>query len=578
MIKIRVKAMKLSNSTVQKARTGIQGMDEITGGGLPRGRTTLVEGGPGSGKTVLALQSLVNGAMHFNEPGIFVAFEESSKRLISYAAKFGWDLPALQEQRLIFLDAQPSPDLIQSGAFSLDGMFAALSAKADEIKAKRIVFDSVDMVLTVLNDPVAERREIFRLHDWLLARGLTAVITCKRGQDGFIQPPLSFMQFMVDCCVSLRHEVIQGVSQRNLRVTKYRGSSFDENECPFVIGGIGMDVASTWMVDRSRPRVSERRISSGVKRLDAVLGGGYYADSSVLITGVPGTAKTTLSGAFIEAACSRGERCLFVSYDTDSAQVVRNLNSVRIMLQRFITKGLLRVISARSVSASAEIHLMNIKNRAREHGAQCVVVDPVSALAKTGNALTAHGVSERLLDWAKSERITLLCTSLLDRISNEKEVLSIPISTIADTWIHLSYLIHAGERNRSLSIVKSRGTWHSNQVRELLLSANGVTLADAYTAGGEVLMGTLRWEKERTEQAASVERLAAVREKRDRLQTEEHELANRLKAIQIEIEAKRDERASMTQVEARSKRIDRLDRIRLRQLRGADMPRTINHS
>ena len=570
--------MKLSNSTVQKARTGIQGMDEITGGGLPRGRTTLVEGGPGSGKTVLALQSLVNGAMHFNEPGIFVAFEESSKRLISYAAKFGWDLPALQEQRLIFLDAQPSPDLIQSGAFSLDGMFAALSAKADEIKAKRIVFDSVDMVLTVLNDPVAERREIFRLHDWLLARGLTAVITCKRGQDGFIQPPLSFMQFMVDCCVSLRHEVIQGVSQRNLRVTKYRGSSFDENECPFVIGGIGMDVASTWMVDRSRPRVSERRISSGVKRLDAVLGGGYYADSSVLITGVPGTAKTTLSGAFIEAACSRGERCLFVSYDTDSAQVVRNLNSVRIMLQRFITKGLLRVISARSVSASAEIHLMNIKNRAREHGAQCVVVDPVSALAKTGNALTAHGVSERLLDWAKSERITLLCTSLLDRISNEKEVLSIPISTIADTWIHLSYLIHAGERNRSLSIVKSRGTWHSNQVRELLLSANGVTLADAYTAGGEVLMGTLRWEKERTEQAASVERLAAVREKRDRLQTEEHELANRLKAIQIEIEAKRDERASMTQVEARSKRIDRLDRIRLRQLRGADMPRTINHS
>jgi circadian clock protein KaiC len=539
---------------------------------LPRGRTTLIEGGAGSGKTVLALQSLVNGALLFNEPGIFVAFEESSKRLIAHAAKFGWDLPSLQRKKLFFLDAQPNPELIRSGGFDLDGMLAALAAKADEMKASRIVFDALDMVLTLLNDPIAERREIYRLHDWLIARRLTSIITCKRSPDGTILPPLAFMQFMVDCALSLKHEIVEGVSQRNLRVMKYRGSAFEENESPFVITARGLDVASMWMEDRSNGHFSNRRISSGVKRLDSVLGGGYYSDSSVLITGVPGTAKTTLSGAFVEAACRRGERALFVSFDTDSSQVVRNLVSVGIRLQRYVDKGLLHVISARSISASAEIHLMNIKNRAREHGARCVVVDPVSALSKTGNALTAHGVSERLLDWAKSESITLLCTSLLEQMSPKSETLSMPISTIADTWIHLSYVIHAGERNRCLSVVKSRGTWHSNQVRELVLSEKGVTLADAYTAGGEVLMGTLRWEKERAEEISRSERAAITRAKQMLLGHEASELETRLRAIQREIEAKHAERALLNNSEVRNLRIDRIDRLRMRELRGADAP------
>jgi circadian clock protein KaiC len=564
-------AKKSSTPDITKAPTGITGLDEITGGGWPRGRTTLVEGGPGSGKTILALQSLVNGAVLFNEPGIFVAFEESSNRITANAAKFGWDLAALQRKKLFFLDAQPNPDLVQSGGFDLAGMLAGLAAKVKEIKAKRIVFDAVDMVLTLLNDPVAERREIYRLHEWLLAQNLTALITCKRSPDGTILPPLGFMQFMVDCAVSLKQEVVHGISQRNLRVMKYRGSAFEENESPFVITNAGMDVASMWMSDRTNTRDTERRITSGVKRLDAVLGGGYYAESSVLITGEPGTAKTTLSGAFVEAACKRGERALFVSFDTDSDQVVRNLISVNIQLRRHVKSGLLRVVSARSVSASAEIHLINIKNWAREHRARYVVVDPVSALAKTGNALTAHGVSERLLDWAKSEGMTLLCTSLLQQVNITNEVLSVPISTIADTWIHLSYVIHAGERNRSLSVVKSRGTWHSNQVRELVLSGKGVTLTDAYTAGGEVLMGTLRWEKERAEQLTRSERAAATKEKQVRLKITESELTNRLKSIQLEIEANRIERTLLSHATTDGQKMDRIDRRRLRELRGADV-------
>ncbi|HEY0257071.1 MAG TPA: ATPase domain-containing protein, partial [Candidatus Methylacidiphilales bacterium] len=238
------KAPRRPNSS--KTRTGIEGFDEITNGGLPRGRTTLIEGGPGSGKTIMALQSLVHGARFENEPGIFVAFEESSARIMSNAEKFGWDLMELQKKKLFFLDVQPKPDFVQSGSFDLNGMLSALEGKAKAIKARRIVFDAVDVVLALLNDPVAERREIYRLHEWLLDHGLTAIITAKEGSYESTtanRPQLGFMQFMVDCAVMLNHEVIEGVSQRNLRVVKYRGTSFAENESPFLIGSAGLEVA-----------------------------------------------------------------------------------------------------------------------------------------------------------------------------------------------------------------------------------------------------------------------------------------------------------------------------------------------
>jgi circadian clock protein KaiC len=570
-----MKSQKVQRSEgLAKAQTGVIGLDEITGGGLPRGRATLIEGGPGSGKTILALQSLVNGAVLFNEPGIFVAFEESSKRVIANAAQFGWDLPALQRKKLFFLDAQPNPDLIVSGGFDLSGMLAGLAEKADEMKAERIVFDALDVVLTLLNEPQAVQREILRLNDWLLARNLSTLITCKRSPDGTILPPLGFIQFMMDCALILKHEVVQGISQRNLRVLKYRGSAFEENEAPFVIGVSGLDVARTRPLGRAKAEVSKQRVSSGVERLDAVLGGGYYLGSSVLITGEPGTAKTTLSGAFLEAACRGGERALFVSFDTDSAELVRNLVSVNIHLASYMKNGLLRVVTARSVSTSAEIHLMTIKNLAREQRARYIVVDPVSALSKSGNALTAHGVAERLLDWAKAERFTLLCTGLLSSASAHSDVSNLPISTMADTWIHLNYVVHAGERNRGLSVIKSRGSWHSNQVRELVLSEKGVTLTDAYTAGGEVLMGTLRWEKERAEQIAQSERAAAVKHRQAKLDDEGAALEGRLKLLEREIESNRIERAALAETMIANQTDDTLDRLRMRELRGADSRRT----
>ena len=557
-----------------KSPTGIEGLDEITAGGLPMGRTTLLVGGPGSGKTILALQFLEQGASRCAEPGIFVAFEESAERITANAKGFSWNLAELGSDKLLFIDAQPSPDLIHSGSFDLGGLLAILQAQAAAMGAKRIVFDALDILLSLLPDAAAKRREVYRLHAWLLHAGLTAIITAKAdGDDSAMDgaQPFGFMQFMVDCAVVLNHTVVLGVSQRNLRVQKFRGTSFDENECPFVIGSDGLEVAVARPLGRGLLNVSKERVSSGVERLDTMLGGGYYRGASVLITGLPGTAKTTLSGAFAESACLRGERTLFVSFDADSNEVIRDLSSVGIRLDQHVASGMLRMISARTVTGSAESYLVRIKSLARQHGARCVVIDPVSTWTKSGLGLTAHSVAERLIDWSKSEGTTLLCTSLVDDLSHREEGRSsLQISTLADTWIHVDYLVQAGERNRGLSIIKSRGTSHSNQVRELILSNDGATLADIYTAGGEVLMGTLRWEKESMERSAVEMAEVARKLKRVRLDAEEAELEVRLKSLQTELVAKQVEKQLLDRATASHVRdLSRGDH-RMRELRGAD--------
>jgi circadian clock protein KaiC len=560
-------------SHLSKAPTGIAGFDEITHGGLPRDRTTLLVGGPGSGKTLFGLGFLVHGARECREPGIFVAFEEKSDRIVINAGGFGWQLPKLREKGIWFIDAQPAADLVQSGTFDISGLLAALGAQIRATGAKRIVLDAVDVMLALLPDEDMKRRELYRLHEWLLASGLTGLITAKSGGDGMSANPqrFGFMQFMVDCAVVLNHRVELGVSQRNLRVQKYRGSAFDENECPFVIGKTGFDVAIARMLGRVDAMVTNERVTSGVKRLDTMLGGGYYRGASVLITGFPGTAKTTLSGAFAEAACQRGERTMFVGFDSDGTEVIRNLSSVGIRLQRFVKSGLLRMVSARTITGSAESLLVRIKAMAQEHRARCVIIDPVSTLSKAGNELTAHGVAERLIDWSKADGITLVCTSLLDEMSGHTDARTpLQISTLADTWIHLNYLVQAGERNRGLSIVKSRGMSHSNQVRELILSDKGVTLTDIYTAGGEVLMGTLRWERERADRVGLEVAEVAAKLKGVSLDAEEAVLEVRAKSLQTELLAKQVEKTLLARTTASREGEVSRGHTRMRELRGGD--------
>jgi circadian clock protein KaiC len=432
------------------------------------------------------------------------------------------------------------------------------------------VFDALDIVLTLLPDPAAVRREMYRLHSWLLAHELTGLITLKSDASAVSQP-FGFMQFMVDCAVILNHSVVLGVSQRNMRVQKYRGSGFHENESPFLIGNDGFDVAGSRTPGRLDAKAVNERVSTGVTRLDTMLGGGYYRASSVLITGFAGTAKTTLSGAFAEAACRRGERTVFISFDSDANEVIRNLASVGIRLDRYVRNGSLRMVSAGSIVGSAETYLVSIKAMVKEYQARCLVIDPVSALSKAGNELTAHSVAERLIDWSKSGGTTLVCTRLLDETSGQFEgSSSLQVSTLADTWIHLNYLVQAGERNRGLSIIKSRGTAHSNQVRELVLSSAGVTLADAYTAGGEVLMGTLRWQKENAERHANDITEVAGKHKRVMLDAEAAELEVRIKSLQVELLAKQVEMTLLTRsTESRKGELSH-GRSRMRELRGAD--------
>jgi circadian clock protein KaiC len=528
---------------LEKAPTGIAGFDENAHGGLPRGRTSLVVGGPGSGKTVFALQTLVNGARDQAEPGIFIAFEESVEQIIANAATFGWDIPALEAERLFFLDARLPSDAFAGGGFDLAGLLSSLAAKAAEIGARRIVFDSIDVLLAYLDDPLAARRELYRIHDWLSNSGMTGIITSRvNDTNPYGSMHYSFLQFMSDCVVLLSHYLKDRVSVRTLRIVKYRGSAFAENEAPFTIGASGIEVAGSGPL-QFEYEVSQERVSTGVERLDTMLQGGYYQGTSVLITGAPGTAKSTLCGAFVEAACLRGDRALYVSFDEAGNEIVRNLASVGIRLAPHVESGRLRMASIRTEGASAEEHYLILRNLIREHGPCCMVVDPLSAMLRAGGQISAVSIAERLLNLTKAEGITLVCTSLLEGTNPIQESSPVDVSTIADTWIHLSYVAQRGERNRELTIIKSRGTGHSNQVRELVLNDAGVSLTDAYAAGGEVLLGTLRWEKE-AEEEIERERAQADWERRVReLELAEAEAQARIELLRREVEARRAELA-----------------------------------
>ncbi|HZR70510.1 MAG TPA: ATPase domain-containing protein [Burkholderiales bacterium] len=425
--------------------------------------------------------------------------------------------------------------MVQSGNFDLTGMLAMLKAKKEEMGARWIVFDGIDVLLTLLQDPIAEMREIYRIRDWLAENEMSALITAK--VEGASSEVLSygFMQFMVDCVVGLERRLEYGVALHRIEITKYRGSDFVAGEYPVNFGPSGMEVGAPEPTE-IRHEASSERLSAGFERLDTMLGGGLFRGSSTLITGVPGTSKTTLAGKFAEAACLRGERTLFVSFDEGSDPIQRNLASVGIHLKPHVKSGLLRMYSGRTESIGAEDHLLKLKSLIREHRPRCMVIDPLSAIAKAGGIDTARAVANRLIYLVKDEKVTVMITAMNEGDDPQAEATELQISTVADTWIHLSYLVRSGERNRALTIIKSRGTWHSNQVRELVLGKAGPALADVYTAGGEVLMGTLRWEKEDEERTKTQQRIAAFDHKRSELEAAEAETRARIKTLQQELD------------------------------------------
>jgi circadian clock protein KaiC len=554
---------------LSKAPTGIKGFDELSRGGLPRNRTTLVMGRAGAGKSVFSLQCLVNAGRQRRESGIFVAFEESTCQIAENAAAFDWGLSELPKNKLFFLDAQVSPTVVQSGAFDLTGMLAILKAKKQEMGARWIVFDGIDVLLTLLQDPISEMREIYRIREWLAETELTAIITAKLDDHTSEVAHYGFMQFMVDCAIRFERRLELGVSVHRLQITKYRGSAFAAGEFPLRIGPSGMEVTGP-APSEIKHEASTERVSAGFERFDSMLGGGLFRGSSTLITGAPGTSKTTLAGKFAEAACGRGELTLFVSFDEGADAIARNLSSVGIQLKPHIESGVLRMYSGRTDGCSPEEHLIALIALIREHQPRCMVIDPLSAIAKAGGLSVARAVASRLIYMIKDNRITVVMTSLIEGDNPESEATDLQISTIADTWIHLSYLVRSGERNRALTIVKSRGTRHSNQVRELALSETGLMLTDVYTAGGEVLMGTLRWEKEVEEKVKQNQRRADFEHRKRDLQFAEADTRARITALEIDLQRKRAELALYSKDnEAQSRSSTERDSD-LRRRRGAD--------
>jgi circadian clock protein KaiC len=557
-------------SRLEKALTGIKGFDEISGGGLPRGRLTAIVGAAGAGKTVFALQTMLNRHAILGEPCIFVTFEEPVSRILSNAASFDWNVAALDGPGFHFIDARIPQEAEVTGAFDLAGLLAGLSALVEDAGIRNVVFDGIDMLLSGLQDERLERRELLRLDDWIRRSGVSAIVTVKTfGAGDRDQIRADFLQYMTDCLIVMVETVTATCASRTIRIAKYRGSGFAANPVPVVIGAAGIDVVAFKSARIGYPTFTDR-ISSGVTRLDALLNGGYLRGSSTLISGAPGTAKTSLGLSFLAAACARGDRAMLVSFDESAAQILANMVSIGIDLAAHVESGLLTISSFLSGGRSPEEHLVEIRNLLGSQRPACLVIDPISALLKADYAFSAM-ICENLLDAAKSEGVTVLCTSLLNQAGGATELSASQVSTIADTWLHVSYVARDGERNRALTIIKSRGTGHSNQVRELVLNEAGIDLVDVYVAEGEVLMGSARAQTEA--EAARRHVLDGIAAERQRLVLERQlsETRAQVQAATLDLQWKQRESDLLNLAEINRVEVDRTSAIeRLDLRRGRD--------
>ena len=522
-------AIVSSPATLGKSPSGIKGLDEITGGGLPTGRPTLICGAAGCGKTLMAAEFVVRGAAQYNEPGAIILFEETAEELTANMRSIGYDLDAMQSQGQLALDfirVDPA-ELVETGSYDLEGLFIRIGHAIDSVGAKRVALDTIETLFSDIANHAILRAELRRLFRWLKDRGVTAVITGERGEKALTRYGLE--EYVADCVILLDHRIIDQVSTRRLRVVKYRGSAHGTNEYPFLIGARGISVLPITSLTLDHQVFSER-VSTGINGLDMMLGGaGVYRGSSLLISGTPGTGKSSIAAAFVDAACARGERAVLFAYEESSNQLVRNMQSIGIKLQRWVDKGLLQIEATRPTLQGLEQHLVHMYNLVNEFKPSVVAVDPISNLTGHQNDADLSLTLMRLIDFLKTQGITALFTSLNAESANTPGS-QLGVSSLMDSWLWLNNIAFNGERTRTLQVLKSRGMPHSNQVREFVFSNHGVDLIDVYMYGDQVLTGTARVAHE-----AQVQATSALRE-RDH-ERRMRDLTDRRKAVDAQIAA-----------------------------------------
>jgi len=516
--------------------TGIGGLDEITEGGLPRGRPTLIAGASGTGKTLLAMQFLVNRASKYGEPGVFVTFEESAPEMITNFASFGWDLDKLIEQRKLAIECVSVSDvpITETGAYSLDGLLIRLDNAISSIEARNIVLDPMQMLYTQLSDVPLLRGELQRLLQWLKSKEVTAIVTSER-QEGVSSQSLE--SYASDCVILLGNRISDTVATRHLRIAKYRGSRHATDEFPFYIGERGLSVLPITSVLPNYGASSER-ITTGIERLDTLLdGGGYYRHSSILVSGDAGTGKTSLATHFARSTCERGERCLYLAFEEAKDQVFRNMRSIGTDLERHVKSGLLDFRTMRPTMYGLETHLVVMEKLVDEFKPAVIIVDPVSNLSDIGTIRATKSMLARFVDFLKARQVTALFT-WLRQSGGETEV---GVSSVMDVWISLRMVESDGEQNRLLHIIKARGMAHSRQVREFVLSAKGVQLLDVYVGPSGVLTGSARVAQENRERAEKLERQRRFERQQSELKRKKLELEAQMAALKAEIKEVQDE-------------------------------------
>lgn len=521
-----------------KAATGISGFDDVTFGGLPAGRPTLVCGGAGCGKTLFATTFLVNGAAQFDEPGVFMSFEERAEDLVANVASLGYDLDGLVAGKKLAIDyvKVERSEIEETGEYDLEGLFIRLGYAVDQIGAKRVVLDTIETLFAGLKDAAILRSELRRLFGWLKDRGLTTVITGERGDGTLTRQGLE--EYVSDCVILLDNRVEEQITTRRLRIVKYRGSAHGTNEYPFLIDEDGISVLPVTSTNL-RHQVSSQIVPSGIAGLDAMFGpGGFFKGSSILVSGVAGTGKTTITSCLFAAACSRGERCLAFVFEEGGEQICRNLASVGVDLARHVESGLLRFEAARPNLYGLEMHLARMHRDIDQFKPSVVVIDPVSALR--GPAAELQATLLRMVDMLKSRGITAVFTSLRTDGGFDQSG-DLGLSSLMDTWIKLLDVEANGERTRTLYVIKSRGMSHSNQVREFRMSDKGVSLVDAYIGPAGVLTGTARVVQEAKEQADALMRKQDTERRQREIERRRRLIERQIAELQASLDAEEDE-------------------------------------